>query len=142
LKSNISSDEYQWLLSKYKSLLPLNWQEVKEIIGYCGTIGSHCMDHICCHSGQPDTEVRSQIFKSKLLIEERLGQSCDYIAYPNGDFTDFSNSCVRSAGYKLGFSTKRNKIKPDKGQMFNVPRISLPYNYKTFQIITGLYPKG
>jgi peptidoglycan/xylan/chitin deacetylase (PgdA/CDA1 family) len=138
---NISKDEYKRLKKIYKSLLPLNWDEVRELKKQGVTIGSHCMDHICCHENQSKEIIKYQISESKKIIEKELNIQCDYFAYPNGNYTNFSNTCVEEANYKLGFSTKKNIINFTLNGIASVPRISVPYNINTFKILTNLYPK-
>jgi len=138
---NISKEEYIELKNKYKSLQPLNWNEVKELVKHGVTIGSHCMDHICCHDNQSKETIQFQISESKKIIEEKLDIKCDYFAYPNGNYTSFSDTCVEEANYKLGFSTKRNLLSLNPKSTASLPRISAPYDINTFKIITNLYPK-
>lgn len=138
---NLSARELSDLLDKHSSIIPLTWDEVRELNSYGCTIGAHCLDHICCHENQDQNEVHNQILNSRLIIEKELNQSCDYFAYPNGDFTEYSKMCVKDSGYKLGFSTKKNRINSKEKQLQTMPRISVPYNFDTFQILFNLYPK-
>ena len=85
--------------------------------------------------------MKFQIIKSKEIIEEKLGVNCNYFAYPNGDYTDFSNQCVIDAGYKLGFTTRIKKLEKNTKFFYNIPRMSVPYNINTFKIYINLYPK-
>ena len=106
LKGNLQSGEWERLKEQYDCLRPMNWDEVRQLSQQPGvTIGSHCMWHICCHERQPQEIVREQILSSKRIIEEQLQAPCDFFAYPNGDYTDFSDSCVNAA-YRLGFSAE------------------------------------
>lgn len=138
---NINQSHLNYLMTKYHSIKPLTWEEVKDLSSYGCTIGSHCLDHICCHTNQIDIEVKNQILQSKLLIESVLNQPCDYFAFPNGDFTDFAIKCVENSGYKLGFSTRKERINTSMIQFPCVPRISVPYDFNTFQILVNYYPK-
>lgn len=139
LISNVTPQQWEDLKERYKSVRPMDWQEVFELSKYA-TIGSHCKYHICCHSNQDEQEVKKQIFESKRNIEDNLNLECRYFAYPNGDFTDFSNRFVKEAGYKMGFSTDKIKIKPNK-PLTHIPRIGVPEDINTFKMFTNLYPK-
>ena len=141
LIDNLSQEEFHKLLKKYPSLVPMNWHEVRQIKNYGGTIGSHCIDHICCHGNQEEEEILKQIRESKIIIENETDQSCDYFAFPNGDYTEFAQSCVSEAGYKLGFSTKKKKLTFEDIERTAIPRISMPYNIDTFKIMLNLYPR-
>lgn len=140
LIDNVSSDEWEVLKEKFKSVRPMTWEEVRQLSESGATIGSHCMWHICCHSNQNDTEVEYQLRESKRQIEEHIGKECKYFAYPNGDNTDFSNRIV-SEYYSLGFSTKGLQCIKNNCNKAIIPRIGMPANIDTFRIVTNLYPK-
>lgn len=139
LIGNISIEEWELLKKKYKNVRPMNWNEVKLLSKYA-TIGSHCQHHICCHSAQSHEELSNQIINSKNAIETNLNIECKYFAYPNGDYTEYSNNLVES-NYILGFSTKAKERISEKTKRAIIPRIGLPANIDTFKIIMGLYPK-
>lgn len=140
LIDNVSDEAFQELKYKYSSITPLNWKEVKNLTTVDCTIGSHCLDHFCCHKNQLLEETQRQIFESKIIIEENTRKPCHYFAYPNGNFTDESNAFVNNAGYRLGFTTQKQKIRRTTINQA-VPRISMPGKYNTFQILVNLYPK-
>lgn len=141
LINSVDKEKWKDIVNKHQSVKPLTWDEVRELEGDGCTIGSHCIDHICCHSNQNEDEIINQISNSKLDIEKELGIECNYFAYPNGDFTGFSNKCVSNAGYLMGFSTKRERIELNKNEIQAIPRISVPYNIDTFKIILNLHPR-
>lgn len=138
LIGNVDSSTWEELKNRYKSVRPMTWDEVKKISDTGTTIGSHCMWHICCHEKQDEKELEFQISESKQQLEHHLGKKCNYFAYPNGDYTDFSNTCVLS-NYKLGFSTKGSVFITNDNHAI-VPRIGVPGNMDTFRIITNLFP--
>lgn len=140
LISNVSPSEWEELMQRYKSVRPMTWDEVKELSGCGATIGSHCMWHICCHENQEDKEVEFQLTESKKQIERHIGKECRYFAYPNGDYTEFSNNCVLKQ-YRLGFSTKGIISVLKNNKLAAVPRIGLPSVLDTFKIVMNLYPK-
>lgn len=141
LKANLSYQDYITLVEKYKSVKPMNWEEVKKLHSSGVTIGSHCKYHICCHSNQQEEEVKAQIIESKNIIEDKLEAECKYFAYPNGNYTTASNNFVEIAGYTMGFSTEKNiKIENVNGTSA-IPRIGVPLNINTFKIYINLYPK-
>lgn len=139
LIGNVDSSTWDELRSKYKSVRPMTWDEVKKLSDAGAIIGSHCMWHICCHEKQDEKELDYQISESKRQLEQRLEKECKYFAYPNGDFTDFSNACVLN-NYRLGFSTNgRLRVTKNRNNA-TVPRIGVPGYFDTFRIITNLYP--
>ncbi len=140
LIANFSSKEWDNIISKYSVVNPLNWDEVRELISFGCTIGSHCVKHICCHSNQKEEELKYQIIESKKIIENKLGVTCNYFAYPNGDYTDRANKYVKEAGYLMGFSTEKNRIDPTNNELCTLPRIGAPEKVDTFKIALSLYP--
>ncbi|GGZ93631.1 polysaccharide deacetylase family protein [Algibacter mikhailovii] len=142
LINNIPENEWDMLVNKYNSVKPLTWDEIREIQKTGCTIGSHCIDHICCHDNQNKEEVKNQIVESKKTIEKELQIDCNYFAFPNGDYTDYAKECVRDAGYKMGFSTKRVRFNYQDNEQLAIPRFSMPFNFDTFKITLNLYPKN
>lgn len=122
LKGLLPAGQWEQLKGRFDCLRPMNWDEVRQL-SQSGlvTIGSHCKWHLCCHERQPQEVIGEQIVSSKRIIEEQLQQPCDYFAYPNGDYTDYSDTCVKSA-YKLGFTAEtRTVVSP--GSRSVLPRI-------------------
>lgn len=141
LKNNVSSDEFLKLTESFPELYPMTWEDVGEIQNYGCTIGAHCLEHICCHDKQDESVVRGQIVSSKKIIEEKTGIACEYFAYPNGSYTDFSNKIViEEAGFKMGFSTKPTRIESCQNKAV-VPRICLPTNSNIARIKLNYYPR-
>lgn len=117
--SKISGKELELLRKEYSSINPMNWDEVREISKspLCH-IGSHCVNHICCHDKQDEDEVRRQFSQSKKEIETRLGVQCKYLSYPNGNYTPRVEAIAGECGYKMAFSTKYRVITgPDADNM-------------------------
>ena len=139
LSSLISVDEMESLREKYSSVVPMNWEEAKQMKAspLC-TIGSHGLDHICCHENQPLQEVSFQINQSRRIIEDKTGADCVYFSYPNGSYTIQSNKIVAEAGYHLGFSTKRMPV--NSLTRWNIPRIFVPYDFSRFVYSLVTYP--
>lgn len=122
LRNNISIEEWEKLKQRFECVRPMNWEEVQALSRKENvTIGSHCMWHILCHERQAPEEVERQLTGSKQVIEERLQLPCDYFAYPNGNYTEFSNNCAKSI-YRLGFAADQ-KTEVCKEQSHELPRI-------------------
>ena len=139
LINNVSTEQWNILKKKYKTVRPMTWDEVKLLSNMGATIGSHCKWHTCCHSNQNLTDIIEELIDSKKEIEERLSTECKYFAYPNGDFTTASNDIVNST-YTMGFSTKRKERVDYKNNTAVIPRIGMSNNYTTFKLMISLYP--
>ena len=138
---NFTATEWSLLREKHNSLLPMSWDEVRKLVSYGATIGSHCKEHICCHSNQNSNVIKEQIFDSKKIIERELDITCSYFAYPNGNYTEISKSCTLEAGYLAAFTTEKIKISSLNKQLNVMPRHSVPYDYDTFRVLINLPSK-
>jgi peptidoglycan/xylan/chitin deacetylase (PgdA/CDA1 family) len=111
----------------------LNWEEIKNIQGEHVQFGSHTMDHYRVN-GLDEDALRYQLFESKKVIENKTGNPCKYIAYPNGDCSDGARNIVSEAGYEAGVTTNEgiNKIGCD---CMMLKRISLPWTTDEAELI-------
>lgn len=141
LLARISPEELSELRDKYSSVNPLNWEECRRIAEspLC-TIGSHCMSHICCHAAQDLSEVRRQFEESRKEISRRLKVACDFLSYPNGNFTNDVKKIAESCGYKMAFSTKYEAIDRSETDRMAVGRIYVPYDFARFKYIISRFP--
>ncbi|MCD6099142.1 MAG: polysaccharide deacetylase family protein [Candidatus Marinimicrobia bacterium] len=86
---------------KLKNNNILSWEEIREMKEWGITIGSHALSHIIL-SKVPIDYARHEIFQSKKVLEEKLGEEISLFAYPNGSADDFNEKIidlVREAGY-------------------------------------------
>ncbi len=92
----------------------LGWKELREMAATkIFTIGAHTVSHPILSKVCFD-EARHEIINGKRLIEERLGSSVKFFAYPNGqqnDFTEENISLVRKAGYLAACTTMTGRNK-------------------------------
>lgn len=84
----------------------VTWEQLQEMKKYGVTTGSHTLDHVYL-PGVPAEIFQYQIKESKKLIEEKLGSTINYIAYPSGGFTEEVKNVVKGAGYKGACTTNR-----------------------------------
>ena len=141
LLDRISPEELSELREKYSSVNPLNWEDCRRIAesSLC-TIGSHCMSHICCHDNQNLSEVRRQFEESRKEIARRFNVPCDFLSYPNGNFTEEVKKAAESSGYKMAFSTKYEAIDRPETDRMAVGRIYVPYDFARFKYIISRFP--
>lgn len=141
IESNFSKQDWTTLLSKSNALRPMTWDEVIELSKKENVIiGSHCKYHICCHENQREDIIWSEVNQSKKIIENKLQLDCKYIAYPNGDYTSYTQECVRKSNYKLGLAIDQINEVIDSSP-YNVPRIGVPRSYNKFKVYMNIYPK-
>lgn len=140
LINNVDYGVWEELNERFKSVRPLTWDEVKSLYSQGATIGSHCNWHICCHYNQSENEIKYEIEESKRIIENKLNVSCRYFAYPNGDYTEFSNKCVNEC-YSLGFSTSGREAITKCENNAIIPRIPIAGTIDTFRILINYNPR-
>lgn len=132
LRNTLPKGRLDELRTKYTSVNPMTWDEVRLIdTSPLCTIGSHCMSHICCHSRQEKSEISRQLSTSKATIERELGHTCDFLAWPNGNYTSESENLAAEAGYKMAFSTRYATVYASS--IMSVGRIYVPYEYNRFK---------
>lgn len=139
LISNFSESSWCYLQEKYSLVRPMSWEEVRRLKDMGAEIGSHCIDHVCCHSNQKLSELEKQITDSRNIIEQKLGEECRYFAYPNGDNTIESNLITDNV-YKLGFTTNKKERITSYNGISSIPRIGIPYNFETFLFVLNKNP--
>jgi peptidoglycan/xylan/chitin deacetylase (PgdA/CDA1 family) len=91
----------------YQGLDHLNWRQVKEMNENGLHIGAHTHTHSILSRLSSD-EVEKEIFQSKHIIEEKLGERVSHFAYPLGQPHTFERSVVdvlRRHGFDLACST-------------------------------------
>ena len=86
----------------------LTWDEVKEMEKYNFLAGAHTRHHVYLPKASV-MEAQDEIAGSKKVIEDHLGHSIDYFAYPSGGFTADIKRIVKDAGYKAAVTTNRGK---------------------------------
>ncbi len=96
----------EWMLSRgFPRRKIVSWSQISSLsdAGIC--IGSHTQNH-------PDlTELSSGAVKDEVRIsrqrlEDALGKSADYFAYPYGRYNQIIRDAVKDAGYKAACSTR------------------------------------
>lgn len=141
LINHISAEAYSELREKYTSDIPMNWEEVRQLLNtYDCTIGSHCLDHFICGTFQDAEEMIRQIKESKHRIEQQTGITCCYFAYPNGDCCDIALQAVREAGYKMAFTTNNYRIN-NESPLMALPRYGVNFNSNAFKTDMAFKPK-
>ncbi len=81
-----------------KSLEILGWSELKKMVGNGITIGAHTRTHPMLTEIDADS-VTDEIVGAKHDLEDRLGMSIDFFAYPYGKMSETVKQIVKDAGY-------------------------------------------
>ncbi len=65
---------------------PMRWEQLRELSARGHVIGAHTMDHYMINSDDKET-LEYQIKDCKAIIEQHIGNPCDYFAFPYGKLT-------------------------------------------------------
>lgn len=105
----------------------MNWADITKLkdSGLI-EIGSHTIDHLSLPA-QSQAVQKDQIFRSKQILEEKLGIRITSFAYPYGHLNDSAISLVRSAGYTNATGTVESSM-VSKNNIYNIPRIRSTLN--------------
>ncbi len=84
----------------------MDWPHLQELAkGNLITIGSHTLSHPDDITKIAPYDQENEIFKSKQILEEKLGKPVPYFAYPDGNNDATTQGLVQRAGYKMAFTT-------------------------------------
>ena len=101
----------------------LTWEEIKEMQQHGIFFGSHSLTHPHLPSFS-EKEQRWELSESKRILEEKLGHSIEFVAYPAGAFNEATKRAAKDAGYKAGLTTNRGYVL-DNSDFFELKRVRL-----------------
>jgi peptidoglycan/xylan/chitin deacetylase (PgdA/CDA1 family) len=80
----------------------LSWQNIKELTDENFIIGSHTLTHPRLCSLQIET-ITHELFRSKEIIEDKLGKPVSLLAYPYGESNESVQDIASKSGYQAAF---------------------------------------
>lgn len=88
---------------------PSGWSALGDFVNSGGIVGSHTNNHYRL-SELDESNARTEIVKSKQIIEEKLNVSCNYFAWPYGTARDITAKQLEvvEQHYRLSFSAIRS----------------------------------
>lgn len=105
------------------------------------TIGSHTKNHVRLHS-QPAEKVENELTLSKDMLEDLLGERCDWFCFPNGSTTKEAADITDKVGFLASFTTKEGLASVgDYPYLLN--RLNFPINVPPEYLmchIAGVFP--
>jgi peptidoglycan/xylan/chitin deacetylase (PgdA/CDA1 family) len=122
----------------------MTWEQVKEVSDNGVTIGSHTMSHQILSNQTPEDQY-SELADSKRLLEEKLGQKIQTLAYPVGKayhFTEETKALTDKAGYKAAFSFITGYSKSKVEDKLSIPRFELLNStsyFKAQTLMAGIF---
>lgn len=84
---------------------PMRWDTLKDLAARGHIIGAHTLDHYMIVTDDRET-LRHQIVDCRRVIEEHIGNVCDYFAFPYGQLSQASETAIdiAAAAYAHVFS--------------------------------------
>ena len=102
----------------------LNWNQIKKMKESMNvTFGSHSVNHWNLTMLGQD-ELVYELSKSKRMIEDKLNDKIDFLAYPGGGFNDNVIKIAKDVGYSAAFKDRIEKGNENNNQ-FHIGRISI-----------------
>jgi peptidoglycan/xylan/chitin deacetylase (PgdA/CDA1 family) len=99
----------------------MTWEQVVEMKEAGMEIGSHTVTHPSL-PGLSQERIWRELTESRAMLQERLGQEVNSIAYPHGDFDDGVAHLTNLAGYRVAVSTKQG-VTHTTGNLMSLRRI-------------------
>ncbi|MGE5841916.1 MAG: polysaccharide deacetylase family protein, partial [Deltaproteobacteria bacterium] len=91
----------------------LGWDQLKAMKADGFEVGSHSVNHVDLSKktrGESEKEylsrVKRELLLSKQILDEKLNQNTQYIAFPYGEFNPTLLKLCEETGYRVGFSVK------------------------------------
>jgi len=117
----------------------MTWEQIREWHDNGMEIGSHTYNHCALNQLGSEQEIRSEVCRSKLIIEEKIGSPVEFLCYPYGGTDDRVKKIVSTAGYKLALTIFDTK--PLSGiDLYALPREAIlqehPFKYFLFRVWT------
>jgi peptidoglycan/xylan/chitin deacetylase (PgdA/CDA1 family) len=111
----------------------MDWQQLKEILKLGGEIGSHTLNHPHLLN-LSEVQLKKEIQKSKIILEEKLGYPINIFAYPYGEFNSKIIKIVLEAGYFAARSCREGLIQSSK-DIFKLKSIRVLEDFEKFKRI-------
>lgn len=104
--------------------LMLSWEEAGELADHpLVTVGSHSHHHVSLDR-LSSRRVRTEVARSKEILQDRLGGSIRYFAYPYGDHDHRVRDQVGAAGFEAAFGTDTYPVVRNDFRALKIPRVS------------------
>jgi peptidoglycan/xylan/chitin deacetylase (PgdA/CDA1 family) len=108
---------------------PLDWNALRALLDSRRVrLGSHSLNHYLAGTLAPG-DLRSEIYDSKHILEERLGVEALFFAYPYGvrlydAYTERTEAMIHEAGYRCSCTSRISRAAIGAGPWL-LPRLSL-----------------
>lgn len=124
----------------------ISWEQVREMRKAGMWFGSHTRSHqILSHLSEADQ--LAELSDSKRVLEERIGERIDALAYPVGgrdSYTEITRQAAASCGYKVAFNFVGGVNRNPAVRRYELLRIAIDENmdFATLKRAVGRAPQG
>jgi len=91
----------------------LTWDQLKTMKAEGFEVGSHSVNHVNLSKklgGESENEylarVKRELLLAKQVLDDKLNQNTQYIAFPYGEFSPVLLKLCQETGYRVGFSVR------------------------------------
>ena len=110
----------------------MSWSDIKELSQAGYKIGSHTVTHAMLGTINDEQIVEEELLASANAIEKQVGSFPKTISYPVGSYNSTTIKLSQKVGYKIGLAVKQDTYKPERDNIYEIPRIEL-YNEPWFK---------
>ena len=96
-------------------------------------IGAHGFQHVKLTKIACD-QLRQELHHAKDLLEQLLGVEVPYLAYPWGNTTETVTQLAKDAGYRLAFTTRKQKLTSNNIDFLRIPRVTWSRRATVFKL--------
>lgn len=122
--------DYNWGRNRKKHL---SWEQIKEMADAGFDIGSHTVHHPDL-TKIPKQFVEYELKRSKEILEDKLGQTVDFLSYPFGRYNRYVQKETERLGYKGAYTlcsnSKENGFNPFSQKRWGVYLLDSPLTLK------------
>lgn len=113
----------------------MSWKQIEEMKSKGFTFESHTVNHVALPT-LADDDIRTELVKSKEVLEQRLHQKVEYLAYPGGLYDQRVISLVKEAGYRAAFTVNLGRDLEYCGlfTLNRIPIFSGPHSFLHFRL--------
>jgi len=109
-----------------------SWDQIRTLISYGMTIGSHSRHHPDLAEISSADELRDEIETSKAILERETGTSIDAFAYPYGAYNHETIAAVERAGYTTARADKFGLVHSE-ADLYTLKIVTAPNDLETFE---------
>ena len=125
IANNIGGDNYWDIQKGFKPHKMMSHTQIRNWINSGMTIGSHSLNHIKL-ADISESEMKKEIFESKLNLEKDFGVKINHFCYPYGSFNSTTEKIIKISGYKSAVTVTRG-VETSDSNLFCLSRVFITH---------------